>query len=466
MQEVRKNNPLGTEKINKLMMKFAVPSIVAMLVSALYNIVDQLFIGQKVGTLGNAATNVSFPLAILCTSLALLFGIGGASAFNLAMGKGEEESAPYIVGNAITMLLGSGVLLFLITELNLSPLLRLFGSPGDVLPYAKTYVSITAIGFPFLILTTGGGHLIRADGSPKMTMICNLSGALLNVVLDALFVLVFEWGMAGAAVATIIGQIFSGFLAISYLRRYQTVTVTKKHMVPHWKHLKRIMSLGAASCFNQISMMLVQIFMNNSLKYYGSLSVYGESIPMACVGIVTKVNQVFFAIIIGIAQGTQPIESYNYGAGNYKRVKAAYLYATTVGGILSLGAFLLFQLLPRQLLSLFGSGTIEYFTFGIKTFRIFLFATFINFMQPITTTFFTSIGKAYKGIFLSLTRQILFLLPLMFLVPLAMGIDGILYAGPIADFLAFGITILMVIVEFRKITRLELSMKDSIKTSY
>ncbi len=455
MQNTQLTNPLGTEKISKLMMKFALPSIVAMLVGALYNIVDQLFIGQKVGTLGNAATNIAFPLAMLCTSLALMFGIGGASTFNLTMGKGDRERAPYLIGNAITMLLGSGLILLLFTEIFLTPMLYFFGSPADVFPYAKTYVSITAIGFPFLIITTGGGHLIRADGSPKMTMFCNLSGAIINVGLDALFVLVFEWGMAGAAFATVIGQMFSGILALSYLSRYKTVKIERKHLIPRWVHLSKIVSLGAASFFNQIAMMIVQIVMNNSLKHYGSLSAYGSSIPIACVGIVTKVNQVFFAIIIGIAQGTQPIESFNYGASRYKRVKDAYRLAIATGGSLSIIAFLLFQFMPRQLLSLFGEGSDSYFNFGINTFQIFLFCTFLNFMQPITSTFFTSIGKAYKGIFLSLTRQIIFLLPLILLLPIKMGIDGILFAGPIADFMAFIVTIFMVITEFKKITNLE-----------
>lgn len=455
MNERVETNPLGTEKISKLMRKFALPSIVAMLVGALYNIVDQLFIGQKVGTLGNAATNIAFPLAILCTSLALLFGIGGASSFNLSMGKGDTEKAPYLVGNAISMLLGSGVILLLITEVFLSPLLTLFGSPVDVLPHARTYVSITAIGFPFLIITTGGGHLIRADGSPRMTMFCNLSGAIINVGLDALFVLVFDWGMAGAAIATVIGQCFSGIIALAYFSRYKTVPLLKKHLFPRWEHLRRILSLGAASCFNQIAMMIVQIVMNNSLKYYGSLSIYGDSIPIACAGIVTKVNQVFFSIIIGIAQGTQPIESFNYGAAKYKRVKDAYLLASLVGGILSIIAFIIFQAFPGQLLTMFGNGSENYYTFGINTFRIYLFCTFINFMQPITSTFFTSIGKAYKGIFLSLTRQIIFLLPFMLILPLGMGIDGVLFAGPVADLLAFVVTIFMVVIEYRKINKLE-----------
>ena len=438
------DNPLATGNINQLMIKFAVPSIIAMMVSAVYNI-----IGNAVGTLGNAATNIAFPLSMMCTAIALMFGIGGASSFNLHMGAGESQKAPYFLGNSITMLLGLGAILFIGTELFLDPMLKCFGSPDNVLPLAKQYVSITAIGFPFLIITIGGGHLIRADGSPKMTMICNLSGAIINIVLDALFVLVLRWGMVGAALATIIGQIFSAFLALNYLRHYRTVTIEKKHLRPQTIYLKRIMALGMASCFNQIAMMTVQICMNNLLKHYGSLSQYGEAIPIACAGIVMKVGQLYFSIVIGLSQGSQPIESFNYGARQYKRVKAAYRYAVIAGGTVSVIAFVIFQLFPHQLLALFGNGSKEYFEFGSFYFRIFMLMAWANFMQPISSTFFTSIGKANKGTFLSLTRQIIFLLPLMFFLPTIFGIKGILYAAPIADGMAFVTAAVMVWSEMR-----------------
>ncbi len=443
------DNPLATGNINQLMIKFAVPSIIAMMVSAVYNIADQLFIGNAVGTLGNAATNIAFPLSMMCTAIALMFGIGGASSFNLHMGAGESQKAPYFLGNSITMLLGLGAILFIGTELFLDPMLKCFGSPDNVLPLAKQYVSITAIGFPFLIITIGGGHLIRADGSPKMTMICNLSGAIINIVLDALFVLVLRWGMVGAALATIIGQIFSAFLALNYLRHYRTVTIEKKHLRPQTVYLKRIMALGMASCFNQIAMMTVQICMNNLLKHYGSLSQYGEAIPIACAGIVMKVGQLYFSIVIGLSQGSQPIESFNYGARQYKRVKAAYRYAVIAGGTVSVIAFVIFQLFPHQLLALFGNGSKEYFEFGSFYFRIFMLMAWANFMQPISSTFFTSIGKSNKGTFLSLTRQIIFLLPLMFFLPTIFGIKGILYAAPIADSMAFVTAAVMVWSEMR-----------------
>lgn len=454
-------NPLGTEPVLKLMMKFAIPSIIAMLVSALYNIVDQLFIGQAVGTLGNAATNIAFPLSTSCIALSLLFGIGGASCFNLTMGRGDKEKAAYFIGNSAVMLFTSGLVLCVITQIFLTPLLRGFGSPENVLPYAQTYVRITSIGFPFLIMTTGGGHLIRADGSPKMTMICNLSGAVINTILDALFVMGFKMGMAGAAYATIIGQIISAIIVFVYMRHYKTVALTAKHFKIRMIYIREIVSIGMASFINQIAMMIVQIVLNNTLKHYGAQSVYGEAIPIACAGIVTKVNQVFFSIVIGLSQGSQPIESFNYGAKRYDRVREAFRLAMIAGAAVSIGAFLLFQIFPRQIIEMFGTGSESYYQFGISYFRIFLMGMCINFVQPISATFFTSIGKSAKGAFLSLTRQILFLLPLILILPMLIGIDGVLYAGPTADFLAFFVSVFMVVIEFRIMKKQEMQERNA-----
>lgn len=450
---VKKGNPLGTEPVSKLMVRFAVPSIIAMLVSALYNIVDQFFIGQAVGTLGNAATNVAFPLTTACISLALMFGIGGASCFNLNMGRGNAKEAIYYVGNAIACLIGSGVILMLITQLFLTTLLKGFGAPQEVLPYAASYVRITSVGFPFLILTTGGCHLIRADGSPRMAMMCNLIGAVINTILDAAFVLYFRWGMAGAAAATVIGQVVSAVIVLLYLKNYKTVSLEARHFRPQIKYIKTTAQLGMASFFNQVAMMIVQVVMNNALTYYGEQSIYGRAIPLACAGIVIKVNQIFFSVVIGLGQGSQPIESFNYGAKKYTRVRKAYFMGASAGVIISVISFIFFQVFPRQILGLFGSGTPEYFEFGVKFFRIFLFFIWLDALQPITSTFFTSIGKPMKGIFLSLTRQVLFFIPLLLLLPIYMGVMGCVYTGPIADFLAAIVTILLAFLEFRKMPR-------------
>ncbi len=450
-----KINPLGTESVSKLMFKFAVPSIIGMLVSALYNIVDQLFIGQAVGTYGNAATNIAFPFSTACMAVALLLGIGGASCFNLTMGRGDTKRAGFFAGNSISMLIISGTVIALITLLFLTPLLKLFGSPDDVLPYAQEYVKVTAIGFPFLILTTGGGHIIRADGSPQMTMACNLTGAVINTALDALFVMVFRWGMAGAAAATVIGQFVSAVMVILYVRKFKTVNLEKIHFKPDFTVIKRISSIGMASCFNQLAIAVVQIVLNNSLSHYGGLSEYGSSEPIACAGIVMKVNMIVFSIVIGLAQGTQPIESFNYGARQYDRVKKAYRLAVITGAGISVVAFIMFQIFPRQILSVFGKGSETYFTFGVRFFRIFLFFTWINCLQPITSTFFTSIGKPIKGVFLSLTRQILFFIPFLLILPLFFGIDGIIYTGPTADLLSAVVAIVMAGYEFKLMNKLK-----------
>ena len=446
---IETKNPLGEQPVNRLLSQFAIPSIISMLVGSLYNIVDQFFIGQRVGELGNAATNIAFPLSTSCLALALLIGIGGSSAFNLAMGSGDDKKAVHLLGNAVVLLAGSGLFLSIITFLFLKPLLLFFGSPKAVLPFAIEYTKVTAFGFPFLLLGTGGGHLIRADGRPRMTMVCNLIGAVINTVLDALFVFGLNLGMTGAALATVIGQMVSGIMAIICLMHGKTVSIHKEHLFVKWENVTRIASLGMAPCSNQVAMMVVQIIMNQSLKHYGSHSIYGENIPIACAGIITKVNMIFMSFVIGLSQGLQPIASFNYGAGKKGRVKEAYIKAVSIGAVLAVIAFFMFQFFPRQIISIFGDGSELYYQFAIRYFHVFLFFTFVNFMQPITSNFFTAIGKPKVGSFLALTRQILFLLPLILLFPLFLGIDGIMYAGPVADCLAAVVCFIMVYRELR-----------------
>ena len=448
-------NPLGIAPVGGLIAKFAIPAIISMLVSAMYNIVDQIFIGQGVGMLGNAATNVAFPVTTVATALALLLGIGGASNYNLEMGAGQEKKASGIAGTALSSLAISGLILAVIVLMFLKPLLTLFGATADVMPYAVDYTGITAFGLPFYILSVGGNHVVRADRSPTYSMVCIMIGAIINTILDPLFIFGLHMGMAGAALATIIGQIFSGILIIRYLRRYKNGRLTAAHLRPQRTYVSMITSLGAAAFFNQLAMLVVQIVLNKSLTYYGAHSDYGESIPLACAGIITKVNQVFFSIVIGLSQGMQPIASFNYGAKNYARVRQVYGLALRWGFAVSAVSFACFQLIPRPIIGLFGEGSEMYFQFAEKYFRIYLFFTFLNCVQPIASNLFTAIGKPKKGIFLSLTRQILFLLPLIVILPLFIGIDGIMYAGPIADFVAGVVALAMAGVEVRRLRRME-----------
>ena len=448
-------NPLGSEPVSTLLRRFAIPSVIAMLVSALYNMVDQLFIGHSIGVLGNAATNVAFPLSMVCTSIGLLCGIGGAANFNLCMGRKDPEHAKSYVGNAISMLAILGVILCVAVQLFLRPMMLLFGATPDVIDYACTYTRITSIGFPFLIITIGGSNLIRADGSPKFSMLCNLVGAIVNTILDPLFIFVFHMGMAGAALATITGQILSFALVVFYLRGFKTLPLYISDLKPNIACWARIAALGATPAFNQVAMMVVQIVMNNTLTYYGSNSVYGSDIPLACAGIISKVNMLFFSFVIGISQGLQPIVSFNFGAQKYDRVKDAYKKAVFAATAISIVAFLCFQLFPRQIIGIFGSGSEEYLHFAERYFRIFLFFTFLNGIQPVSSNFFTSIGAPKKGIFLSLTRQIIFLLPLLLIFPYLFGIDGVMYTAPIADLAAASVSIVMVVREFKIMAELQ-----------
>lgn len=448
MSEQIMQNPLGTEPIGRLLRKFAIPSIIAMLVGSLYNMVDQLFIGNFVGPLGNGATNIQFPLSILNVSIALLCGIGAASTFNLAMGRGETKKAGYYIGNAVSLMLIGGLVLTILTELFLEPILLACGATENILPYAMEYSRICALGYPLFILSAGGAHIVRADGSPNMTMAINIVGAVINTVLDYLFVAVFHWGMSGAAYATIIGQYIAGCMVLIYLTKFKTVKLEKKHFIPQARMIGAITSLGTAPFINQIAMMLVQIVMNHVMGRYGAHSIYGPDIPITCAGIISKVNGICFSFIIGISQGLQPIISFNYGAKNYKRVKDAYNLAIRIAAALAIFFWLNFQLFPRQIVSIFGSGSELYFDFCTKYFRVFLVGLFTCFLQPLSSNFFTSIGKPYKGIFMSLTRQVLFLTPLIIILPMVFGFNGVLYAGPIADALSFTICFILVRKEF------------------
>lgn len=442
-----RKNPLEAERVGRLIAKFAIPAIISMLVSSLYNIVDQIFIGRGVGLLGNAATNVAFPISIICTATALLLGVGGASNYNLESGAGNPKRASQIAGTALSLLVICGTVIAVVTLSFLDPLLHLFGVTKQVLSYAQDYTGITALGIPFLILTTGGNHLIRADRSPAYSMICMLTGAIINTILDPLFIFGFHWGIKGAAWATVIGQVFSGIMVIVYFAKLRKMELSFDMLRPCARYAKDIASLGMASCINQVAMAIVQIVMNNTLRFYGGQSVYGEDIPLACVGIISKVNMVFMAICIGISQGCQPIWGYNYGARRYDRVRQAYKLAFRIAVAVGVVFFLCFQIFPHSITALFGDGTQEYFQFAERYFRIFMFMTFINGIQPMSSGFFTSIRKAKLGALVSLTRQVIFLLPLILLLPHFMGIDGVMFAGPVADGAAAVVAVALAVKE-------------------
>lgn len=455
-QVLNKENPLGYKSIPALLRSFAIPSIIAMLVSSLYNIVDQVFIGQGVGYLGNAATNVSYPLSTICLAIALLIGIGSASRFSLYLGAGEKDKAARVIGNGIMMMIVFGVLYAVLVEIFMRPLLSAFGATSEIIPYAETYSRIIALGMPFLIITNGMSNFARADGSPRYSMVCMLIGAIINTILDPIFIFVFQWGVAGAAWATIIGQFFSFLFAIMYIRKFKQIKLKRSDIHLSLKESLQTASLGMSNSLNQVAITFVQIVLNNSLTYYGASSVYGQEIPLAACGIVMKTNAILLAVIIGLSQGSQPIIGFNYGARQYSRVRKTYKLAITCNLVVSAVGFILFQFFPRQIISLFGSGEEAYFEFSIYFMRTFLFMVIVNGVQLLSSNFFSAIGKPVKGLLLSMTRQVIFLIPLVLILPLFLGLDGILYAGPIADGAAFLVTVVMIAREMKKIKEMEM----------
>lgn len=443
-------NQLGYEKIAVLLRKFAFPSIISTLVSSLYNIVDQVFIGQGVGYLGNAATNVSYPFSTICLAIALLVGIGSASRFSLYLGQKKPEEAAKVAGNGVVLMVAAGLLYAAIGECLLEPLLWLFGATSDVLPYARQYAGVTLLGMPFLIVTNGLSSLIRADGSPKYSMLCMVSGAVANTILDPIFIFLWDLGVFGAALATVMGQILSFALAVGYLWKFKTIHFVISDFRLSLHSTLRTFGMGISSCVNQVAITLVQIVLNHSLTYYGALSIYGTDIPLAACGIVMKTNAILLSIIVGISQGVQPLIGFNYGARQYGRVREAYLLAIRWNFIVSSIGFCLFEFFPYPIISVFGSGNELYMEFAVKFMRIFLFMVLVNGVQLLSSNFFTAIGKATRGLLLALTRQVFFLIPLLLLLPLSLGIDGVMLAGPIADFIAFVLSVMLVRKELKK----------------
>ena len=443
-------NPLESAPLGSLILKYSLPAIASSLVNSIYNVVDQIFVGNSVGELGNAATNVVFPLVLIVAALAMTFGVGGASAFSLYLGSKEEQKAKSVAGTSLTLTLLTGVVLAVLTLLFLRPILTAFGGRGQTLEYAIEYTRIVAFGTPLAMLGTGASQLIRADGSPRYAMLSTTLGAVLNAVLDPILIFGFDLGMSGAAWATVIGRLVSSVLILRYFGRFQSVTLERRDYLPRKSSVLRILKIGIAAGAMQFASTVISIVMNNVLGYYGELSPYGRDIPLACVGIITKVAALFDGVSLGIAQSMQPIIGYNYGAGNYDRIKTAFRKVGRIIAGISFAAFLCFQLFPHQITAIFGGGDAMYFAFAARYFRIHLFCTFIVGPQLLCTQFFPSIGKGGKGVVVSLLRRVFLLLPMLLIFPLFLGIDGVLWAGPVADGLAGVISLLLVRHEMKK----------------
>ena len=445
-------NPLGEQPIGRLLLQYAIPSIISTLIGSLYNMMDQVFIGQRIGYLGNAATTVAYPLTFLCGALTLLFSNGAAVNFNILNGRGKKDEAMTFGMNGLTLITAEGLLLGLIVGIFTPWFVNLFGSTEEVFPYALTYMRIIAIGVPFLAVTAGGTLLIRSDGSPRYALICSISGVALNFVLDYLFLYPLNMGIAGAALATILGQILSAVMVIAYMFRFKTGRVKAHLFLITGENLKQIVSIGAAPSLNQAAMMVMNLVLNSALRHYGALSVYGGSEALAAAGVVTKVNFLFYSTIIGCGIGGQPILGFNYGSKKYRRVTATYFatlrYALIVGAIETV----CFWVFPHQILQIFGSGAGGYEEFAILYMHVFMLLVILAGIPPISMHVMTSVGKAKRGIMISLSKQLTLIVLLLFL-PLMFDIKGVLYAGPAADFLAAVVSFFVLRQEFRRMWR-------------
>ena len=457
---MEKENILGTEKIGKLIRKFSIPCIISLLVNSLYNIVDQIFIGQGVGYLGNGATNVVFPLTMICLAFALMLGDGTSSYLSLKLGEKKKEEAAKGVANGIILAIIIAIVFCAITLIFLPQLLNIFGCTDNLREYALKYGGIIAIGLPFMMLGTTLNSIIRADGSPKYSMFTMVLGAVLNTILDPIFIFVFKMGVEGAAIATILSQFVTFVLNACYIRKFKSVKINRENFKFKWSIAKKVVTLGISSFITEMSFVFLIAVENNLLAKYGMETKFGSDIPITVFGIVMKISQILNSIIIGIATGSQPIFGYNYGARRFDRVKQTLKIVLTSSVTISTIAFILFQTIPDKLISIFGSGDGNYMEFACLSFRIYLLLCICNGIQIPAGIFFQAIGKSIKSAFLSLSRQILFLIPSMFILSSIFGIMGVLYAGPVADGIAFIIATLLLVFEMKNLKHKDIKDKD------
>ena len=442
---------LGTQGIGRLMVRFAVPSIVAQVVNSLYNMVDQIFIGQGVGYLGNAATNVILPMMVLLIALGQMIGDGCAAWISLKLGRGEAEDAARGVGSAITLTIVVGLVLMVLGVIFLEPLCRLFGATDAVLPYAMGYGRIIAWGYPLSAICCAFSSILRADGRPHITMLGLLMGCGTNFVLDPLFIFVFHWGVEGAAWATVLGQAINAVYFLLCLPRFRSIVLRRAHLLPRPRIAGRMLLLGMPSFITQISAVFVIYVVNNALVSYGALSKYGPDIPLAALGVTMKVNQLVNSMVLGLAVGMQPIVGYNYGNGQYPRAKKAFFLALLISTLIMAAAFLLFQFWPESVVSLFGEESGLYQEFAVQCLRIYLLLCWSVGVSTVIGIFFQSIGKPLQASVLTLSRQLIFRVPGVILLSRAIGVEGSLWSGPVADGLALILSLVLILLCWRRL---------------
>lgn len=452
MEQLQTNeNPLGHQPIGKLLARFALPAVVSMLVNALYNIVDQIFIGQGVGYLGNAATTIAFPVVTILLAISTLLGAGGSAFAAIKLGENKEKQAEQTLGNVFILLLGMGVVVAILGLIFLDPILILFGATENTMGFARQYTSIILIGAPFNMLGVGLSNMARTDGSPSLSMYSILVGAVLNTILDPIYIFVFHWGVMGAAIATITSQIISAIVLIVYFVKKGNMRLNKASIKLDKYICKGIVSLGISSGITQSAATILQVVLNNSLVIYGNKSSVGGDVALSAMGIISKISMIILAVCIGIGIGSQPILGFNKGAGNIERMRKTYLSAVTAATIVSFIGWGACQLFPELILKIFGSESATFLEFAVKGMRIYMLGIFASGFQVVTTSYFQATGQPLKASVLSMMRQLILLIPLILILSNIFGLDGILYAGPAADITSALLVLFFAIHELKKL---------------
>ena len=450
MEESVKVNPLATEKVERLILKFSIPAIISMLVSSLYNIVDQIFVGQGMGITGMAAINIAFPLSILVNAVSLLLGDGCAANVSLCLGRREQENANKVFGQAVVWIITSGIALALICGIFAPHIVTLFGTTDTAYGESLAYMRVIAIGIPFQLICPAFTAMIRADGSPQYTMKCMMAGAVVNIILDPVFIFGLKMGVVGAGIATVIGEMAAGILCLLYLRRLQSVQLEKAALRPTWPVTKMILQLGFPSLLTQGLTALVQIVLNNLMRVYGETSIYGSDMALSVYGMMMKVYQLAHSMFVGVSSAIQPINGYNFGAKNYQRVRQTYRLATGIAVMISVLWWLVYMAFSRQIAGLFVTDNPLYFDCTQHCFRLYMMAFFLYGVHMTTASFFQGIGKPTKSLLIPLIRQGVLLIPLALVMSRLIGLDGALLAAPVADTVTCLVCAALARAEFRR----------------
>jgi putative MATE family efflux protein len=444
-----RSRQLGEESVGKLLLKFSIPAITGMLVNGLYNIVDRIFVGNGVGALAISGIVIAFPIMAIIMAFGMLVGLGAASLISIRLGENRKDDAEKILGNTLVLAVILSLLLTIIGLVFLEPLLLMFGATGEVLTYARQYTIIILIGTLFQNISFSMNHSIRASGNPKMAMYTMLIGAVLNTILNPIFIFLLHFGIRGSALATIISQAVSAtWVLYFFFRGNSTLKIKRKNLRLQKDIVLGIFSIGMSPFAMQFAASIITILLNSSLLKYGG------NIAIAAMGVINSLTLLILMPIFGINQGSQPIIGFNYGAKQFDRVKEALKLAIIGASIISIFGFIIIQLFPRPLISLFGKGDLELINIGSHGMRIYLSMLPIIGFQIVSSNYFQAVGKPRHSMFLSLSRQVIVLIPLLLLLPPIFNLNGVWMAGPSSDFLASSLTAVFIFREMRHLGRL------------